>query len=331
MLHTGVTQKSKPLIDDAERSRRLLAVCRCDLSRLAGLQDSALGRQALQLVLGSRVRRFARAMATFNRDILRHGLPAASRTLCAHYGAQIQATGAEHVPRTGPVLFAANHPGLMDTMAIYATIPRPDIRALARPQPMLDLLSELAPHLLMLPDDGPSRAGGLREVLRSLRAGGALLVFPAGHLEPEPTFLPRRRLGTDLILEPERSRAHSPGRHGAWPREPLGAWSSGIGTIVRLAARQGLPLQVVPMSVSGVLSAATRRRFGLLLRLRRTHRGREDLLAVLQLAFPSLGPTTITARYGCPLSAASLAARDADAEAITALIRAEVRLQLLRA
>ena len=42
--------------------------------------------------------------------------------------------------------------------------------------------------------------------------------------------------------------------------------------------------------------------------LRRTLRGREDLTAVLQVAFPGLGPTTIRVRYGAPLDASTLAA-----------------------
>src|SRR6266536_5868718 len=88
VLHTGVTHKSEPPIDDAERLRRLHAVCRHDLLTLAGLNGSAVGRQALPLVLGSRVRRFARVMATFNRDIALRGLPKASRILCARYGAR---------------------------------------------------------------------------------------------------------------------------------------------------------------------------------------------------------------------------------------------------
>jgi 1-acyl-sn-glycerol-3-phosphate acyltransferase len=329
MLHTDVTHQHEPVIDDAERLRRLQIVCQRDLSTLAGLHGSAVGRHALQLVLGSRVSKFARAMATFNRDIALRGLPAASCTLCAYYGASIDVSGAEHVPTIGPVLFAANHPGLMDTMAIYATVPRPDIRALARPQPMLDLLSELAPNLLMLPDDGPSRAGGLRDVLSTLRAGGALLLFPAGHLEPEPTLLPRRLDGRQQVAGVDYAVMHGPGRNGKVPNGPLGAWSGGIGTLVRLAARQDIPLQVVPTSISGVLSAATWRRFGPLLRLRQTHRGREDLTAVLQLAFPSLGPTTICVRYGCPLPVSALADDDANAQAITARIRKAVRAQIV--
>jgi hypothetical protein len=97
---------------------------------------------------------------------------------------------------------------------------------------------------------------------------------------------------------------------------------------VKVAARQHVPLKVVPTSLVGVLSTSTWRWFGPLLKLRKTLRGREDLTAVLQVAFPSLGPTTIRVRYGEPLDAAQLAAGDADVEAITARIRAAVAAQI---
>lgn len=296
--------------DDPEYVRSFHEVCRQDLVRLAGLNGPAVGRRLLELVLGSRVHEFAAAMAAFNLDIGERGAALASRATCTRRGAEIVADGTEHVPLSGPVLLIANHPGLMDTLAIYATVPRPDMRALARPQPLLDLLTELAPNLLMLPDEGAGRAGGLRQVLQSLRADGALLVFPAGHLEPEPTLL---------------------GRHGLrWPapQEPLSAWSSGVGTLVKLATRQGVPLQVVPTSISGVLSASTWRWFGPLVRRRRTLRGREDLTALFQVAFPRLGRTKIHVCYGAPIEAASLAAAGQDADAITAHLRGVLLAQL---
>jgi hypothetical protein len=80
-----------------------------------------------------------------------------------------------------------------------------------------------------------------------------------------------------------------------------------------------------------VLSTGTWQWFGPLVRLRRTLRGREDLTAVLQVAFPGLGPTTIRVRYGPPLEAAALAADDADVEAITARLRSAVRAEVTQA
>ena len=314
VLHTGVHFEAPaltPQIDDAaERRREFDAICRRDLAILSGVEKSPVGRWLLNAALGGQLRRFADNMATFNTELVTLGLAEAATALCARYGGRVVAEGLEHVPAEGPVLLVSNHPGMFDTLAIYATLPRPDIRALARPQPLLGLLTSLAPNLLMLPDEGAGRAGGLRQVLQSLRSGGALLIYPAGHLEPEPVLI---------------------GRHGlkdSSPTEPLGPWSSGVGTLVKLAARQGVPLRVVPTSLSGVLSLSTWRWFGSLLKLRKTLRGREDLTAVLQVAFPGLGPTTIRVRYGAPLDAAALAADDADVEAITARVRAAVHVQI---
>ena len=280
---------------------------------LSGVEKSPLGRWMLNAALGGQLREFADNMAAFNLDVVTRGLADATTALCARYGGRVIAEGLHHIPATGPILLVSNHPGMFDTLAIYATLPRPDIQAVARPQPLLGLLSSLAPNLLMLPDEGAGRAGGLRQILQALRADGALLIYPAGHLEPEPVLVGRH------------------GLKGAEPHEPLGPWSSGVGTLVKLAVRQGVPLHVVPTSLSGVLSESTWRWFGPLLKLRKTLRGREDLTAVLQVAFPRLGQTTIRVRYGAPLDAAQLAANDADVDAITARIRASVHAQLRQA
>lgn len=290
--------------------RQFHAICRRDLASLSGIEKSRIGRQLLNLALGSQLRQFADNMATFNVELATRGLAEAAQALCARYGGRVVADGLEQVPRSGPILLVSNHPGMFDTLAIYATLPRSDIKALARPQPLLGLLSSLAPNLLMLPDEGAGRAGGLRQVLQLLRADGALLIYPAGHLEPEPLLLGHH------------------GLNGSSPHEPLGPWSSGVGTLVKLAVRQGVPLQIVPVSLAGVLSTSTWRWFGPLLKLRRSVRGREDLTAVLQVAFPKVGPTTIRVRYGAPLNAATLADGDADVEAITTRIRSVVQAQI---
>jgi 1-acyl-sn-glycerol-3-phosphate acyltransferase len=317
VIHTGVHFEAPAvtpsLLDDSERRRQFHDICRRDLATLSGVEKSPVGRWLLNAALGSQLRQFADNMAAFNVDLVNRGLAEASQALCARYGGRVVAEGLDHIPAAGPLLLVSNHPGMFDTLAIYATLPRTDIRALARPQPLLGLLSSLAPNLLMLPDEGAGRAGGLRQILHMLRAGGALLIYPAGHLEPEPVLVGHH------------------GLNGVSPHEPLGAWSSGVGTLVKLAARQGVPLQVVPTSLAGVLSTSTWRWFGPLLKLRRTLRGREDLTAVLQVAFPGLGPTTIRVRYGPPLEAAALADNDADVEAITARLRSAVRAELTQA
>ena len=206
MLHTGVHFEAPaltpPTLDDsAERLREFHAICRRDLAVLSGVEKSPVGRWLLNAALGGQLRQFADNMATFNVELVTRGLAEASTALCARYGGKVVAEGLHHIPADGPLLLVSNHPGMFDTLAIYATLPRSDIRALARPQPLLGLLSSLAPNLLMLPDEGAGRAGGLRQILQSLRAGGALLIYPAGHLEPEPVLIGRHGLH-DAPTEP---------------------------------------------------------------------------------------------------------------------------------
>lgn len=313
VLLTNMIAIAEPAIDEAERLRQYHAVCRRDLVTLAGVQNSWLMRNALQIGMSRQLRQFADNMAAFNSRLGTHGLSDAAIDICARYGGKVAARGTERIPEAGPLLLVSNHPGMFDTLAVYATLPRQDIRVIARPQPLLGLLSSLAPNLLLLPDEGPGRSGSLREVLKVLREGTPLLIFPAGHLEPEPVLIGR----------------HGPGEQ--FPTEPFAPWSAGIGTMVRMAARQGIPLRVVPTSIVGVLSTSTWKWFGPLIRSKPTLRRREDLVAVLQVAFPSLGPTTIRVTYGEPIDAVTLAAEEPDAEAITARVQGVVREQLVRA
>ena len=287
-------------VTEAERLRYLEAVCLRDMAELAGLGNRPLGSLALQLVLGGRVRRFARDVARFDHAVGLHGPAVAARALAQRYGTEITADGAAGVPGEGPLLLVANHPGLADALAVYATIGRADVRALARPQPLLHLLPEMGRHVLAVPDAGAGRAGVARTTLRELERGRALLLFPAGHLEPEPSAVP-------------------------CTQDPLGAWSTGVGTLVRLAARRGIPLRVVPTAISGVLAAPIRRRFGQMLRLRRTARGQADLATVLQLAFPRLGSTTARVCYGEPLEGSALAASGTGDADLTGRIRDALR------
>ena len=289
---------------EAERLRYLEAVCLRDMAELAGLGDRPLGSLALQLILGGRVRRFARDVARFDRAVGLHGPAVAARTLARRYGTKITADGSAGVPGDGPLLLVANHPGLTDALAVYATAGRADVRALARPQPLLHLLPEMQRHVLAVPDASVGRAGVARATLRELERGRALLLFPAGHLEPEPSAVPCKQ-------------------------DPLGAWSTGVGALVRLAARRGIPLQVVPTAISGVLAEPVRRRFGPMLRLRHTARGQADLAAVLQLAFPRLGRTTARVSYGEPLDITTLVTTDADPAVLTARIRETLRRGLM--
>jgi putative hemolysin len=94
----------------------------------------------------------------------------------------------QHIAVSGAVIITANHPfGALDGLAAIAAIGRrrPDLRILANPE----LVAMEGIGSLMIPVDpfggaAASRANsaGLRQALRWLQGGGALLMFPAGEV-----------------------------------------------------------------------------------------------------------------------------------------------------
>src|SRR3712207_4218610 len=97
---------------DAERLAQFEAVCLRDMAMLAGVAEHGRRRRALEVLFGGRARRFAHDVAGFDARIAESGVGVASRELMARYGGQVVAEGVEHVPRAGPTLLVANHPGL---------------------------------------------------------------------------------------------------------------------------------------------------------------------------------------------------------------------------
>jgi 1-acyl-sn-glycerol-3-phosphate acyltransferase len=94
---------------------------------------------------------------------------------------RLRVVGAEHVPRTGPLLLAANHVSVFDPPVVGAAAPRP-LQFMAKAElfsvPGLGrLIRRLNAHPVLR--DGAD-ASALRHALLLLREGKALLVFPEG-------------------------------------------------------------------------------------------------------------------------------------------------------
>jgi putative hemolysin len=96
----------------------------------------------------------------------------------------------ERVPTTGPLVIVANHPlGGVDGLVLHALLSRvrPDVRLLGNF--MLAQIPDLRGSIIFVdPFEGPGRAkrniAGVREAIRWVKGGGALVVFPAGEVSP---------------------------------------------------------------------------------------------------------------------------------------------------
>lgn len=167
--------------------------------------------------------RFARHAVSYDRRVLKMGWWAANRLAIRAYTHSLEVCGAEHIPQQGPLLIASNHPGIFDFMAISAACGREDLRILAYSRPFLRSLPGVDAHMIYLSHDTDNRMSALIEINRDLRNGHAVLIFPAGVREPDPSCLP-----------------------GAV--ESLEIWQTSLASILRRAPQT----QVIPTLVSGV-------------------------------------------------------------------------------
>jgi len=132
------------------------------------------------------------------------------RALLAVFYRRLDVAGLEHVPTRGPLIVAANHQnGLLDPMLLLATLPRP-LRPLAKAglfrhpviAPFLRLARALPVHRRQ---DAGSEMGGntdtFRAVGEALGRGEAILIFPEGVSQPEPTLMTLRTGAARLLLE----------------------------------------------------------------------------------------------------------------------------------
>jgi 1-acyl-sn-glycerol-3-phosphate acyltransferase len=211
-------------------------------------------------------------MLEFDAATGERGLVDAARQTERLHARDVRVYDAERLP-SGSFLALSNHPGLTDTLALFVALGRDDLRAIALRRPFLAALEHVSKHLFFLPDAATERVAMIRGAARHLRAGGALVTFPAGHTEPDPDVYP-----------------------GAL--ESLRTWLESSPIFVLLAP--GTP--IVPVCVRGVAWAMAARHP--LARLRRTRDDQQLLASALQLLSQVLlkvRPVTVKVQVGQPI------------------------------
>jgi 1-acyl-sn-glycerol-3-phosphate acyltransferase len=231
-------------------------------------------------------RKFARQMVDFDNLAGQTSLAEASRTIMQRlYVRDVRVHGREHIPPAGPVLFLSNHPGMADTISLFAAINRTDLKIIALHRPFLASLTNITTDLFYISDDASERMRAVRGASAHLRNGGSALTFPAGSIEPDPLVYP-----------------------GAL--DSLSKWTDSAGVFLRLAR----DLRIVPILVSGVIWERTARHW--LTRLKRTRFEREKLAAALQLLAIILRdarPTTVHVQFAEPITLEEIGSTDSGA------------------
>src|SRR5918995_724870 len=183
----------RPGVDPAPGSRAqiktLTEVCIDDLLDALGLSTLRRSRRPLELLIRIPGRRLARQIATYDEIVGEFGLSAGGEWALERMTRRLKVEGRERVPREGSLLLVSNHPGLSDAVALFASIPRPDLRVVASEWPLLDVLPNTSRHLFTITERPARRLGAVRAAARHLRGSGALLNFPAGRMEPDRRWL----------------------------------------------------------------------------------------------------------------------------------------------
>ena len=106
---------------------------------------------ALPLVRGP-AQNITRLVFHYERLVGETDLVQASHWLLPHFTHSVQPIGLTAIPPGKPLLVVSNHPGVMDAMALFAWLARPDLKVITAERPILTLLPNIAQHLILLPD-----------------------------------------------------------------------------------------------------------------------------------------------------------------------------------
>ena len=94
-----------------------------DILGALGLSQLQIGRRWVEYSCRGVARRFAQQVLAFDRSVAEVGLKCASLKMLQVLQNQLSVHGVENIPAQGPVCFLSNHPGLTDTLALFASIP----------------------------------------------------------------------------------------------------------------------------------------------------------------------------------------------------------------
>lgn len=257
-----------------------------DLVSSIGWEKQPVLASFLQNLFRAPARKFARQVVDFDNDVGQFNLAEASRRLMQkYYVKDVRVHGLEHIPATGPALFLSNHPGMADTISLFAAINRPDLKIIALHRPFLELLVNTTEQLFFIDDDPAKRMNAVRQVSNHLRNNGSVLTFPAGEIEPDPDVYP-----------------------GAL--DSLDTWTDSAGVFIRFARET----KIVPVLVSGVIWEKTAHHW--IPRLKKSRLEREKLAAALQLLAyitRDARPNTVHVQFGKPITLEEVGSTDAQA------------------
>lgn len=163
-----------------------------ELTKAFALPQTDRAKSVVRFFFGRAARTAAEVGIGLDSGVAEGGVCAGARWILPRFVKTYEARGLENIPASGPLVIASNHPAFVDSVVISAYMQRPDYKVIIGNIPFFRHLPHLSQHAIFAPEksDTVGRMQVIRESIRHLKKGGALLIFPRGGIEPDPEFMP---------------------------------------------------------------------------------------------------------------------------------------------
>jgi hypothetical protein len=163
-----------------------------EMAKALALPQTPWIRKIIASLTGRAIREFSGLASQLDCVVEQEGIAGGACWLLPRFVKGHSACGAENIPPVGPLVIASNHPAYVDSVVISAHIPRRDYKVIIGEIPFFKHLPSINKNAIFAPDptDGMGRMQVIRDVIRHLKNGGAILIFPRGSIEPDPAWMP---------------------------------------------------------------------------------------------------------------------------------------------
>lgn len=161
-----------------------------DITNVLKINPSSLTYPFLRQLTEKPARKFAEILLRIDRSLAEGDIRKSSRIALDYFTDGQEFIGEAQIPKDGPLLVVANHPGSADSIGAFSCVCREDSRIVSGRRPMLQVLPHVSRHLIYLEEDVVGRMGDIRNIINLLKKGESVILFPRGSLEPDPALLP---------------------------------------------------------------------------------------------------------------------------------------------
>ncbi|MGV8025955.1 MAG: 1-acyl-sn-glycerol-3-phosphate acyltransferase [Anaerolineaceae bacterium] len=174
--YTSETELRKALLDE--------------IVRAVGLPISNFWRKFVEVTFWIPISRFSKLGSYFDQMVYQYGFSKAVDISLKLLVEDIATIGEIRAPATGPLLVVSNHPGTYDALCLASKLPRDDVKIVSSNIPFLKKMKNVNDHFLFASVDSYVRMLVIRNAIRHLEKGGAVIIFPSAHMDPEPSCMP---------------------------------------------------------------------------------------------------------------------------------------------